>query len=251
VRIGCLLTMAMMQLLPLLVLACISQSQAAFNIAQYCPGNLVKNGGFELPNPSVTPSEVPGHGNSRWGWYSKNKVPGWYTNCIKTDWQSPNAQKYMEIARNSVATAPEGMQYMELLPNGTGNSCQDINLVKGATYRLRFNYGRLMTYAWRPPYTGVFEKFETMAAAGVRDFYAPRPAKPNIFAFEGSIKDTQGFKVLVHADTTKQPKQWQEYSATFQAPSNKIQLLFTTTKRPKECGSCGSMLDAVCLQKVA
>lgn len=32
-------------------------------------------------------------------------------------------------------------------------------------------------------------------------------------------------------------------------PSGKLQLAFTTTKRPKECGSCGSLLDAVCLQR--
>jgi hypothetical protein len=29
-----------------------------------------------------------------------------------------------------------------------------------------------------------------------------------------------------------------------------VTLAFINAKRPKECGSCGSLLDAVCLQKV-
>jgi hypothetical protein len=50
-------------------------------------------------------------------------------------------------------------------------------------------------------------------------------------------------------DTTTHKDQWQKYETTFRAPSGKVTVMFTTTARPKQCGTCGSLLDAVCLQK--
>lgn len=44
-------------------------------LAEMCPGNLVVNGDFELPNTESTPTELPDpSSNSRWGWYKK--IPG-------------------------------------------------------------------------------------------------------------------------------------------------------------------------------
>ena len=54
--------------------------------------------------------------------------------------------RYIEVARGALATPLEGKQYGELLPNATGNYCQDVQLQKGAQYRLTYYYGRLMTY---------------------------------------------------------------------------------------------------------
>jgi hypothetical protein len=159
------------------------------------------------------------------------------------DWQ-PNK---MELQRGAVATAPSGKQNLELLPNATGIACQDVRTVKGARYRLSFYYGLLRTTAWRPPYVGQVVAFHTKAAAAVRDAgYAPPRggAKPGVFP-----KDAQGFEVLVEADTSKQASQWQRYEVEFAAPAARTTLAFVTTKRPPECGSCGSLLDAVCLQK--
>ena len=73
--------------------------------------------------------------------------------------------------------------------------------------------------------------------------YVPS-AKPGIFP-----KDAQGFNILVEADTSKQATQWQRYEVEFAAPAARTTLAFVTTKRPPECGSCGSLLDAVTLQK--
>lgn len=55
-------------------------------------------------------------------------------------------QSYIELGRGNMATPIEGRQYAELLPNATGNYCQDIKLQKGARYRLSYFYGREMTY---------------------------------------------------------------------------------------------------------
>jgi len=76
----------------------------------------------------VCPAQVPGHGNSRWGWYNSKVVPGWYPACARTDWETKTSLNYMEIHRNSVAVAPEGGQYMELLPNGTGERCRRVHM---------------------------------------------------------------------------------------------------------------------------
>jgi len=222
----------------------------SFSLDTACPGNLVVNGGFETPNPAKLPTEVPGHGNSRWGWYSSKNVPGWKSGCVHTDWETATSKKYLEIHHNSVEVAPEGFQILELLPNGTGAACQEVALVKGAKYRLRFMYGRLMTYAWRPPYVGEFVKFETSMAVGIKDAAKPAPNSPGEFARNGVIKDSQGYQVLANVFTKDQPEQWQQYDLQFTAPASKVSLLFTTTSRSKECGSCGSLLDAVCLQKV-
>lgn len=53
---------------------------------------------------------------------------------------------YIEVGRGALATPIEGRQYGELLPNATGNYCQDIKLQKGAQYKLSYYYGRLMTF---------------------------------------------------------------------------------------------------------
>lgn len=58
----------------------------------------------------------------------------------------PPSHRYIEVGRGALATPIEGKQYGELLPNATGNYCQDIKLQKGAQYRLSYFYGRLMTY---------------------------------------------------------------------------------------------------------
>lgn len=54
--------------------------------------------------------------------------------------------RYIEVGRGALATPIEGRQYGELLPNATGNYCQDIKLQKGAQYKLSYYYGRLMTF---------------------------------------------------------------------------------------------------------
>lgn len=66
--------------------------------------------------------------------------------------------------------------------------------------------------------------------------------------------DKQGFMLLSQADTAqdwaKYNKQWVKHETTFTAPADVVTLAFINAKRPKECGACGSLLDAVCLQKV-
>jgi hypothetical protein len=229
-----------------LLCVCIEASfaQGQVNLQRECPGNLIVNGGFEQPNPQLVPTEKPDKSsNSRWGWYLSNTVPGWYTwrpdnqPCVRVDWQG----RYIEIGRNALATAVEGMQYGELLPNATGNYCQDVTVAKGQRYTLSYFYGRLMTYAKD---TRKFTNFETSIDVAVR----PAAYKPG-----GGGKwpaDKQGFQVISSADTEKHgDKQWVRYSTTFAADTDKITLAFINTKRPKECGSCGSLLDAVCLTK--
>ena len=49
--------------------------------------------------------------------------------------------------QKACCTPPAGMQYGELLPNATGNYCQDVKVKRGQRYKLSFQYGRLMTYA--------------------------------------------------------------------------------------------------------
>ncbi len=75
---------------------------------------------LDIASPVLTTLQVPGHGDSRWGWFDSSKVPGWRAGCVHTDWETKTSNNYMEIHHNSVAVAPEGLQYMELLPNGTG-----------------------------------------------------------------------------------------------------------------------------------
>ncbi|KAF8060103.1 hypothetical protein HT031_005042 [Scenedesmus sp. PABB004] len=232
-----------------LLLACTAQSAAAaFKLAEACPGNLIINGDFEEPNTILQPSEVWDPSlNNRWGWY-RNKIKGWYTTrpdgrgpCVKVDWQRP----YIEVARGALATPIEGQQYGELLPNATGNYCQDIRLVKGQTYKLSFYYGRLMTYAKG---TKNFTVYPTAIDVAIRPVAAV-PASSGIWP-----KDRQGYTLLASADTEEQfaahGKQWWQYTATFTAPEEMMTLAFINTKRPKTCGACGSLLDAVCLQKV-
>lgn len=241
---------------PFLALACLlaagSAVQAAppgWKLEDRCPGNLIVNGGFETPDPSQ-PDKFPkapwNHYNNGWGWFTS--VPGWTWTCLRTDWGPVRA---LEIQRRAVATSPEGMQNLELLPNATGVACQTVTVEPGATYRLSFYYGRLMTYAWRNQYQGQFIKFETKMDAIYRDGSYKSPLEAGQSKGAPYPQDSQGFTRLATADTTQQGEQWQRYEATFKAPaSGKVQLAFTTTKRPKECGSCGSLLDAVCLQKV-
>eukprot|EP00878_Enallax_costatus_P005008 GHUV01005267.1.p1 GENE.GHUV01005267.1~~GHUV01005267.1.p1 ORF type:complete len:246 (+),score=37.75 GHUV01005267.1:194-931(+) len=217
--------------------------------AEMCPGNLMVNGGFESPNTIDTRNKVKNPtANSRWGWYKA--IPGWYTTrpdglpCVKVDWQS----KYIEIARGALATPAEGKQYGELLPNGTGNYCQDLQLQKGARYKLSYYYGRLMTHSNHG--TGAFEVFPTAVNVAIR----PSDYKPS--ASSGIWPhDRQGYTQISAADTEVQweqyKKQWVRYEAEFVAPANKVTLAFINAKRPKNCGSCGSLIDAVCLQKMA
>ncbi|GBF92214.1 hypothetical protein Rsub_05296 [Raphidocelis subcapitata] len=225
---------------------------ATVDLAKECPGNLIKNGGFEEPNildVEKYPKAPYNTYNSKWGWYIS--IPGWSWNCLRTDWP----QRVLEMQRGAVATAPEGMQNLELLPNATGVACQTVDVQPGAKYKLSFMYGRLETYAWRDQYAGQFTKFETMMDALARDGATPAPAEVNFssggaYPQTGKSGDRQGFEVLVTADTRKHASQWQKYEASVTGPaSGKLQLAFTTTSRPKECGSCGSLLDAICLQK--
>ncbi|KAI8472213.1 MAG: hypothetical protein J3K34DRAFT_519969 [Monoraphidium minutum] len=215
------------------------------------------NGGFETPDPSQ-PEKYPkapyNTYNKGWGWYVA--IPGWSWNCLRVDWMP----KVLELQRKAVATAPEGMQNLEMLPNATGVACQTVNVAPGATYRLSFYYGRLET-GRQPGLTrgrrGQFIKFETTLDALYRDGSTKAPLEKGVKT-KPYPQDSQargagggGFSKILTADTRTHAKQWQKYEGTFKAPaSGKVQLAFTTTMRPKECGSCGSLLDAVCLQKV-
>jgi hypothetical protein len=106
------------------------------------------------------------------------------------------------MQRGAVATAPEGMQNLELLPNATGVACQTVSVEAGAKYKLSFYYGRLETYAWRNEYKGQFVKFETSMDAVARDGGSPAPAEINfsqggVYPQEGmkGPSDRQGFTV--------------------------------------------------------
>lgn len=85
---------------------------------------------------------------------------------------------------------------------------------------------------------------------------AMRPASytPNAASSGAWPGDKQGFTVISQADTaddwSKQQKQWVKHETTFTAPSDTVTIAFINAKRPKECGACGSLLDAVCLQKL-
>lgn len=184
--------------------------------------------------------------NSKWGWYIS--IPGWTWNCLRTDW---GPVRVFELQRGAVASPAEGMQNAELLPNATGVVCQTLDVIPGQKYKLSFYYGRLQTYAWRDQYAGQFVKFETTMDALARDASTQTPMERGVKTAPYPA-DKQGFDTLVTADTRKQASQWQRYEAEVTGPaSGKLQLAFTTTMRPKECGSCGSLLDAVCLQKGA
>ncbi|KAF8069562.1 RANBP1C [Scenedesmus sp. PABB004] len=239
-------------LLPAL-LARLGSVSAAFVLSESCPGNLIVNGDFEAPNTMLVPSEHRDkYSNSRWGWH--RALPGWYTTrpdglpCVKVDWQS----KWIEIARGALAKPIEGQQYAELLPNGTGNYCQELALQKGATYRLSYYYGRLITFTegeGRGAHgTGKLTPFDTAVDVAVR------PAGHAVSASAAPWpKDRQGFTVIDSADTAADyaahQTQWVRHETTFTAPDDKVTLAFINTKRSKVCGSCGSLLDAVCLQK--
>lgn len=86
--------------------------------------------------------------------------------------------------------------------------------------------------------------FQTAAVAAIRDATKKPPANPKEFP-----GDTQGYTVLIQADTKTQKGGWQKYSATFVAPSNKVTIAFTPTRKAPECTTCGSLMDAVCVQK--
>lgn len=222
---------------------------AAVVLESECPGNLLRNGGFETPDTTKVRSEVwnEGSSNSKWGWY-RHRIDGWYTTrpdgkpCVVVDWPKP----HIEIAHGALATPVEGRQYGELLPNATGNYCQDVKVVQGAAYRLSYYYGRLMT---TDKHTRQFTAYETAVDVAIRPAaYVPAAGASR---WPG---DKQGFTQVSYADTAQQwgqhKTQWVKHEATFTAPSDAITLAFINAKRSKECGSCGSLLDAVCLQKV-
>lgn len=238
-----------------LVIISIQLVGAAVDLGQDCPGNLLVNGGFEEPNTETTPTQIwEPTSNSKWGWY--DKIPGWYTarpdglsNCVKTDWCGTclaTGKPYFEIWRGALATPAEGKQYGELLPNATGNYCQDVKLQKGAQYKLSYYYGRLMNFQQG----GKRINLDTAVDVAMR----PASYKPDQAAQGAWPSDKQGYTVISQADTAdnwaKHQKQWVKHETTFTAPSDAITIAFINAKRPKECGACGSLLDAVCLQKV-
>lgn len=72
----------------LAVLVCTAQAAAAAwdptsseqgkTLAEMCPGNLIVNGDFELPDTTKTPTELRDtYSNSKWGWYKR--IPGNYS----------------------------------------------------------------------------------------------------------------------------------------------------------------------------
>lgn len=230
-------------------------ASAYVDLSKECQGNLLINGGFEEPNTEQKATQLPDPtSNSKWGWYEE--IPGWYTarpdgqgHCVKTDWCGTclvTGKPYIEVGRGALATPIEGKQYGELLPNATGNYCQDIKLQKGAQYKLSYYYGRLMTFKKG---TGKWTTFDTAVDVAIRD--AGHKPDVNAKAWPG---DKQGYSLISQADTAdnwaKHNKQWVKHETTFTAPSDMVTLAFINAKRPKECGSCGSLLDAVCLQKV-
>eukprot|EP00877_Chromochloris_zofingiensis_P009377 jgi/Chrzof1/4693/Cz14g23030.t1 len=213
-----------------------SGAVAAFTLKDVCPGNLIRNGGFEEPKTANGTNKE--RGDPKWGFWTT--IPGWYNTCMKVAKQSP----FYEIHNNNMETAPEGVQSAEMLPDGTGIYCQDINVQKGARYELSFYYGRLQTVGWNGDIKGKFTVFQTAAVAVYRDATLKPPANPKEYP-----GDAQGYTVLIRADTKTQKGLWQKYSATFVAPSNKVTIAFTTTRNAPECTTCGSLMDAVCLQK--
>lgn len=112
-------------------------------------------------------------------------------------------------------------------------------------------YGELRTIAWNGPEKGKFTRFHSKAAVVMRDARAPAAKNSKPFWIDGKStpNDLQGFTILSIMDTLKQTNAWQTYNVTFTAPSDKVLIAFATINRPKPCGSCGSFLDAVCLQK--
>jgi hypothetical protein len=130
---------------------------------------------------------------------------------VRTDWP----QRVLEMQRGAVATAPEGMQNLELLPNATGVACQTVSVEPGAKYKLSFYYGRLETYAWRNEYKGQFVKFETSMDALARDGGSPAPAEVNFsqgapYPQEGmkGPSDRQGFQVRAGRAAGAGPGAW-------------------------------------------
>jgi hypothetical protein len=92
--------------------------------------------------------------------------------------------------------------------------------------------------------------FETAVDVAIRPAsYQPDASSRSIWP-----GDRQGFTVISTADTKENwdryQKQWVKHEVVFAAPADAVTLAFINAKRPKECGSCGSLLDAVCLQKV-
>ncbi|KIZ03157.1 hypothetical protein MNEG_4803 [Monoraphidium neglectum] len=204
-----------------------------------CPGNLLINGGFELPNTEALPTEkYDPNKNSCWGWYYGKSVPGWYVvrpdgqRCVTVDWMGDGV---IEVARAALTRPVEGRQYGELLPNATGAYCQDVAVTKGAKYKLSWWYGRLVAKA---PTDG--KNFK----------------KGDMTVFWTSA-DAAGFKLLQTMNTRDWPMDnstgiyqpiWKEYKVEFTAPEDKITLAFINGIRSSVC-ACGSLIDAICLQK--
>lgn len=237
----------------LLALQLVSAAEVS-DLSKDCPGNLLKNAGFEEPNTETTKTQIwEPTSNSKWGWYEK--IPGWYAarpdgqgTCVKTDWCGTcqfNGKPYFELWRGAIAGPVEGRQFAELLPNATASYCQDVPLQKGAQYKLSYYYGRLMNFQHR----GKRVDMDTAIDVALRP--ADQKTDAGAKAWPG---DRQGFTLLSQADTAqdwaKHQQQWVKHEATFTAPSDTVTLAFINAKRPKECGACGSLLDAVCLQKV-
>ncbi|WIA21550.1 hypothetical protein OEZ85_000746 [Tetradesmus obliquus] len=227
-------------------------------LAQDCPGQLLINGDFEEPNTMLVPTDHKDqYANNRWGWYLSDKVPGWYTTrpdglpCARTDWMQK--KMYIEIARGALATPAVNKQYAELLPNATGNYCQDVQLQQGARYRLTYFYGRLMTKTEGKDRgthgTGQMTAFDTAVDVAIR----PSSYQPSATGAPWP-KDTQGYNKIDNADTledwSRSSRQWTKHQVEFTAPADRVTLAFINAKRPKVCGSCGSLLDGVCLQRI-
>ncbi|KAF6250062.1 hypothetical protein COO60DRAFT_1706247 [Scenedesmus sp. NREL 46B-D3] len=162
-------------------------------------------------------------------------------------------RQYIEISRGALATPAVGKQYAELLPNATGNYCQDVQLQQGARYRLTYFYGRLMTLTEGKNQgthgTGKMTAFDTAVDVAIR----PSSYKPSATGAPWP-KDTQGYTKVDHADTqedySRSNRQWNRHQVEFTAPADRVTLAFLNAKRPKICGSCGSLLDGVCLQRI-
>lgn len=223
-------------LLVTLLASLIPHVSAALDLAVTCPGNLIKNGGFEEPRTDIAYPEKY-QGEKKWGVY--RSLPGWKSSCLKIARQS----KYLELHRNAVETCPEGAQCMPLLLDATGVACQDLVLQKGARYKLSLYYGRIETKLWKGPNQGQFARLNTAAVALLRDSHF---TKPSAGTYPG---DRQSFTTLITMDTRKQQETWQQYSATFTASSPHITLALTTTMIDPRCDLCGSLVDALCLQK--
>jgi hypothetical protein len=134
------------------------------------------------------------------------------------------------------------MQNLELLPNATGVACQTVSLQPGASYKLSFQYGRLMTYAWRNADKGKFIKFETTADAIYRDATTKAPAEEGAKG-KPYPQDAQGFTKLVTADTRQQKEQWQRYEATFKASAAGVRGGGAAGAGGGDAGDCRCGLD--------